>query len=164
MPLLALLAATSASELLGVGLALSLPRALLSPAGTSLLLWFCLQGFMQGQSCPWFWGSGPGRAGLRTVSLLSSSPPHTAILLTDYTLVYLQVQHVVSQNCDGLHLRSGLPRTAISELHGNMYIEVSGPSGTQGPGQASGSWSQCPLLLRSAQPALPIGSTCGCSM
>jgi NAD-dependent protein deacetylase sirtuin 6 len=40
-----------------------------------------------------------------------------ALLRSDF------VSYISSQNVDGLHLRSGVPRDRLSELHGNMFME-----------------------------------------
>eukprot|EP01083_Nonionella_stella_P140540 431081_1 len=34
------------------------------------------------------------------------------------------VKFIISQNCDGLHLKSGINKQQISELHGNSFLEV----------------------------------------
>lgn len=34
------------------------------------------------------------------------------------------IRYIISQNIDGLHLKSGISRRYVAELHGNMFTEI----------------------------------------
>ncbi|XP_038900035.1 NAD-dependent protein deacetylase SRT1 [Benincasa hispida] len=59
----------------------------------------------------------------------ASLPFHRAMpSITHMALVELEkagiLKFIISQNIDGLHLRSGIPREKLAELHGNSFMET----------------------------------------
>ncbi|GFN83404.1 NAD-dependent protein deacetylase sirtuin-6-like [Plakobranchus ocellatus] len=82
-----------------------------------------------------------GPKGVWTLEERGESPQHEVTFesaqptITHMALVALEragiVNYVVSQNIDGLHLRSGFPRNRLSELHGNMFVEECNKCGHQ---------------------------------
>ncbi|KAG8365155.1 hypothetical protein BUALT_Bualt18G0074900 [Buddleja alternifolia] len=66
----------------------------------------------------------------------ASLPFHRATpSVTHMALVELEkagiMTFLISQNIDGLHLRSGIPREKLAELHGNSFMEVCPSCGTE---------------------------------
>ena len=60
---------------------------------------------------------------LRGVDTVSALPTPTHMSLVELQKLGI-LKYLISQNCDGLHRRSGFPAANISELHGNSNIEV----------------------------------------
>jgi len=71
-----------------------------------------------------------GMEPLKGVSIVDAFPTQTHMAFVElYNRGVLK--YLISQNCDGLHRRSGLPASAISELHGNCWVEICEDCGQQ---------------------------------
>ena len=58
-----------------------------------------------------------------TAELFEKAEPTVSHMALKKLIDVGRIKHVISQNVDGLHLRSGIDVNDISELHGNIFIE-----------------------------------------
>lgn len=63
-----------------------------------------------------------GRTPSVNISFKEAKPTKTHMILKKL-IDSKKVHYIVSQNIDGLHLKSGLQRQFLAELHGNMFVE-----------------------------------------
>ena len=73
-----------------------------------------------------------GPTGVWTARARGNAPPPQTVRNPEPTLTHMAyvelmrqgfLKFLVSQNCDGLHLKSGIPTNRIAELHGNSNCE-----------------------------------------
>lgn len=63
----------------------------------------------------------PKRNFKATIQKAVPSPCHMALV---ELMNHGMLKHIISQNIDGLHRKSGIPKDKITELHGNTNLEL----------------------------------------
>lgn len=100
--------------------------------GTFRMRFLILHHLLNAMSCVSSTHSGPkgvwtlerkGERPTTDISFAAAAPTKTHMALKALVAAG-HVAYIISQNIDGLHLKSGLARRHIAELHGNMFVET----------------------------------------
>lgn len=81
----------------------------------------CITNFSRGPNGVWTLEK-EGKRPTTNISFADAVPTKTHMILKKLVECN-KVHYIVSQNIDGLHLKSGLSRKHLAELHGNMFID-----------------------------------------